>query len=279
MEWLCDEYGIRHFHLTDSEANLPFSRVTSLAGELVKRDLGTSLTWAMYATPQPFDLAATHLLFASGLRLVKLSVDHFASEQLRCLGRAHSETSIHKTLQGLRHMEPRLGVSASVLFGAPGESDATIAYAVRHMRNYAVAGVEFYYNTGIRLYPGTRFFEQWESGALEAARCYGDGLRDRGISPLVYCSPTEPRTLARHIASEVQGYDNIRSLGPPQDPRLDSAFRMLAVAAMSWRRGDLKSAQLALANIPLEAHNGRESVRAALQYEREHRTRQARRWQ
>jgi radical SAM superfamily enzyme YgiQ (UPF0313 family) len=246
MQWLLSEYGIRHFHLTDSEANLPFSRLQALASVIRGRRLHDRVTWTVYATPAPFDTSALEELCVAGLRCIKLSIDHFAPAQLRSLGKVHSEQSIHRLLEALREAPAALSVSASILFGAPGETLSTINYAAEKIREYSDSRVLFYYNVGLRLYPGTPLFKDWWEGRLDATLCHGPGCADGGLSPLIYCAPAPPRVLCRKIEDDLAACPNARLIAASRSAASDESLRLLHVAAGAWFRGDTGAAVAAL---------------------------------
>jgi hypothetical protein len=269
MQWMLSKYRVRHFHLTDSEANLPFSRMTALAAVIARRRLGNKLAWTAYVTPVPFEVEAIPSLLAGGLRSIKVSIDHFAPSQLKSLGKVHTEESICRLLDAIVEVRGSLQVSASILFGAPGETISTIDYAVDKIRRYSSGGITFYYNVGIRLYPGTPLFEDWRKSRLDARSCYGPGVIDGGISPLVYCAPGAPRVLSRKIADGLEGCRNARSIAPWRATDADESLRLLHVAAASWHRGDLDSAVAVLDRLGISERTSSNVVRSAFRVERE----------
>jgi hypothetical protein len=171
-------------------------------------------------------------------------------------------------LSALAEGKPSLKVSASVLFGAPGESLSTIEYAIRYIREYAAKGIEFYYNVGLRLYPGTPLFNDWSQGRLDSRLCYGPGRFDDGQSPLIYCAPGSPRIVARRIADAVSHFANVRSIAISRSANDDETLRLLHVATASWHRGNVIAASRILGGLGIRTTEGTDFESAILGTER-----------
>jgi radical SAM superfamily enzyme YgiQ (UPF0313 family) len=238
FEWLLNEYGVCDFHLTDSEINLPFARLKALAEEILRRDLGQRISWSAYATPHPFDTDQLGMLSASGLKLLKFSADHFHSSQLASLGKHYTDSQVIKLLDAFCNAKC-VNASVGLLFGAPGETNETIDFAIRQMKYFAARGIIFYYSAGVRIYPGTSLYMDWRNGSLNSEFCYGPGKVDDCRSPMVYCEPYAPRQLARLIARRCDGSVGIRRLATYRDAPNDDLLRMAYVALAMWHRGDL----------------------------------------
>lgn len=266
MEYLFEQYNIHSYHLTDSEANLPFSRLRALAAEISRRRLGNVLSWTVYATPAPFPVDELPLLVAGGLRSLKLSVDHFWPAQLKSLGRVHTEKAIHTLLTALSAFSGSLKVTASILFGAKGESAESIRYAADHMKAYADEGIIFYYNPGIRIYPGTRIYTDWISGALDPAHCYGSGKDDDALSPLVYCSPDSPQALSKMLYEAFREHTNIHGIDSGRPISGDEPLRKINIAFSKWYSGNVKEA-VALLQELMPGTDGSNIYKRMIEYE------------
>ena len=254
MLWLMDEYNIRDFHLTDSEANLPFSRLRLLALAIIDRNMGNKITWTVYSTPWPFDLNSISLLVESGLKSIKLSIDHFVDDQLLNLGRTHKEKNIHDLLEALISAQLQIDVSGSILFGAPGETLESIGYAISQIEKYSKQGVTFYYNTGLRVYQGTPLYDNWKNGYFKKM-FYGPGLIDDAQSPLVFCSPESPRILAKKIDDVLLKNPYVRGIDSGRSIESNQILRLINVALSRWFKGDILSAE----NIIRDLHLPRNS--------------------
>ncbi len=269
MEWMFHEYAVTDFHLTDSEANLPFSKISTIAEEIIHRNLGDKIKWTMYSTPHPWDIGIIPLLIKAGMRGIKLSVDHFVDRQLKKLGRTHKEKQIHKVLDAFAAYSDKLHISCSILLGGPEETLESIAHAANYMIHYAKKGILFYYNVGIRIYPGTPLHDDWKNGQLNAAHLYGFGLNDDAISPLVYSSPSPSRILTKKLQQEFESYANIRGIEMGRLKHLDDHLRLLMIALAEWYKGNVEETTIILKKLNIYLTTNANLVEKILLYERE----------
>jgi hypothetical protein len=184
----------------------------------------------------------------------------------------HTEASIHRLLTALAAKPASLQVSVSMLFGAPGETLATVDYATRWIKEYADAGIVFYYNVGLRIYPGTRLFCDWQQGRLDRRMCFGPGLADGGLSPVVYCAAGPPRVLTGRIAQALVDCANARRLAAYRSAAFDESLRLVHVAAANWHRGDVASAATAVRDLGIGITRDSQAMEAALRLEQDLRT-------
>lgn len=269
MEWVMNEYNISEFHLTDSEANLPFSKITDIAEEIIKRKLGEKIKWTMYSTPYPWNIETIPKLIKAGMSGIKLSVDHFFDQQLKSLGRTHNEKQIQKILTALDAYKEKVTISCSILLGAPGETISSIKYASKQMMYFAEKGFIFYYNVGIRLYPGTLLYDQWKQEQMKPENLFGSGLSDDGISPLVYCVPKEPRVLTKELTSIFFRYPNIRGIESGRPQSLDPYLRRVTMIIFNWYKGDITMVNKLLKPLNLNLTTNANLIDKILTYERE----------
>lgn len=237
MEFAMRHYGLQVFHLADSEANVPFSRLTDLADEIVRRGLDGHLLWTAYLNVKPFDTAAIPLLSRSGLYRFKFALDHFHDSMLKSYHKNFREDDIAQLLDGFAPYLRQTQFYAGVLLGGPGESEETLACAVQRMKEEAARGFTFYYNVGVRVYPGTPFAEQWQRAA-DPTHYYGPGLHDGAVSPLVYCAPQAPRPLAARLESVFA--DTPRVFRMNQEKILEigyEGYRRYLIAWHAWLAG------------------------------------------
>lgn len=250
MEFAQRHYGARVFHLTDSEANIPFSRLTDLADEILRRGLGDRILWTAYLNVRPFEPEAVPLLAASGLYRLKFAFDHFHDEMLRSYHKNFREADLTRLLTGLALHAQRVQVMAGILLGGPGETEETLAYAVQRMEAEASRGIVFYYNTGVRVYPGTPYAARW-AAAPDEPGYFGPGRKDGGISPLVYCAPLPPRLLAARLELRFANIPGIFRMSQVRSCTLGyEGYRRFLVAWHAWLRGCQGEAAAVLDGIP-----------------------------
>lgn len=251
MEFAYEHYGTTSFHLADPEANLPFSRLTALAEEILRRDLAGRIKWTAYLNVRPFDADSLPLLLRSGMCRLKFAVDHFHDAVIAGYGKNYRERDVLELLERLAPYVAATKVMLSILFGGPGETEETLAHAVARIRSFSRRGFVFYYNAGVRVYPGTPL-EALAARPEAADHLYGPG-RDAGPTlPLVYCAPCPPRELARRLeevfASDPNVFRMNLEIALPPD-----GYRLFLVAWHRWLDGRPEEARALLERIgPLD---------------------------
>lgn len=258
MEFSYRRYGIRIFHLADSEANLPFERLISLSEELIRRKLNEEILWTAYLNARPFETEAIPLLAEAGLYRFKFAFDHFDDRMLKSYKKNFRERDLVKLLDGFEPFLGKVQLYAGILLGGPKEDEATIQYAIRRMKEHARRGFTFYYNVGVRIYPGTPFGLQ--DYANEAGSFYGPGKDDGGISTLVYCSPDSPRRLASRLEKIFAGTPRIFRMNREKTTDVEyEEYRRFLVAWNAWLDGRSNEAMQILEQVE-GLHRLREGV-------------------
>ena len=132
----------------------------------------------------------------------------------------------------------------------PGESEESLSYASRRMQDYTANGFTFYYNVGVRIYPGTPYAEQWKQSQSKKGY-YGPGQEDEALSPLVYCAPESPRVLAAELEKRFENNPNIFRMNQERVPLIGyEAYRKYLVAWQAWLYGREEEAAAILDSIP-----------------------------
>jgi radical SAM superfamily enzyme YgiQ (UPF0313 family) len=144
--------GIDHFHLCDSEFNLPPEHATSVCREIAERDLGSKIRWYAYCSPVPFDDEIASAFHRAGCAGINFGVDSGDSTMLRRLGRDFSVEDLSRTAE-ICHRKDFVFMY-DLLLGGPGESRDSLRNTVETMKRISPSriGVSF----GVRIYPGTR---------------------------------------------------------------------------------------------------------------------------
>lgn len=237
IEFTFRRYGVRVFHLADSEANIPFQRFIDLAEALISRNLHEEILWTAYLNVKPFDTQAIPLLHTSGLYRFKFAFDHFSDQMLHSYHKNFREKDLEKLLDGFEPYGHQIQLYAGILLGGPGETEETLQYAVRRMKEHTRKGWTFYYNVGVRVYPGTPFGQRFLASP-EASDYYGPGKADAGISPLIYCSPQAPRLLARRLEKTFADTPRVFRMNKERSLAIGyEGFRRFMVAWHAWLDG------------------------------------------
>lgn len=247
IEFAFRQYGIRVFHLADSEANIPFQRFVDFAETLIARNLHEEVLWTAYLNVKPFDTQAIPLLHKSGLYRFKFAFDHFSDDMLRSYHKNFREKDLERLLAGFAPYQGQLQLYAGILLGGPGETEETLQYAVRRMKEHTRKGWTFYYNVGVRVYPGTPFGQSFLAFP-EASSYYGPGKADAGMSPLVYCTPQAPRLLARRLEKTFASTPRVFRMNKERTLAIGyEGFRRFMVAWHAWLDGRYQEAAHVLA--------------------------------
>ncbi|WP_222125205.1 B12-binding domain-containing radical SAM protein [Paenibacillus xylanexedens] len=250
MEFSLLHYGIQVFHLADSEANLPFRRLTDLAKEILRRGLEKYILWTAYLNVKPFDTSAIPLLISAGLYRFKFAIDHFHNNMLTSYNKNFREKDIEVLLDKFQPFLNQTQFYAGILLGGPGENEETLNYAARRMQDYTARGFTFYYNVGVRIYPGTPYAELWKK-SRDKQGYYGPGQADEALSPLVYCAPESPRVLAAKLEKRFEDDPNVFRMNQERVPLVGyEAYRKYLVAWQAWLVGREEEAASILDSIP-----------------------------
>lgn len=180
--------GAERVMLADGELNTPYSDVHEHTLRLIG-DAG--LSWRAYCLarrPSPELLQAMRRSRCEG---VLLTVDSAADQVLTQIARPGAADTMLAALDD--YVTAGLPVTASLLFGLPGETDATLAQTFALVRAYPQ--VTFTYSCGARIYPSAPLAER-------ARRHPEHVYRERDDDPLavaVYSEPCPPWELAARV--------------------------------------------------------------------------------
>lgn len=147
--------GITHYHLCDSEFNLPREHAVEICRELISRNLGGKIQWYTYASPAPFDDELARLMKSAGCAGINFGVDSGNYNMLKTLGRDFMPSDINFATRLCR--KHRIQVMLDLLIGGPGETRKTVRETIKFVKevNPDRIGVAM----GVRVYPGTPFSE------------------------------------------------------------------------------------------------------------------------
>jgi len=146
------EMGIDHFHLCDSEFNIPGEHAIGICLELIARGLGDKVRWYTYASPVPFSRELAVLCLKAGCAGIDFGVDSGCDAMLRRLGRDFTVADISRAAdvchrQGMVFMY-------DLLLGAPGETRESLKETIETMKRLSPDRVGT--SLGVRIVPGTK---------------------------------------------------------------------------------------------------------------------------
>jgi radical SAM superfamily enzyme YgiQ (UPF0313 family) len=147
-------WGAKHWFITDSVFNEPLEHAKAICREIVRR--GLDLSWSAYFNPRHFDDELAALLAASGCRDVEFGTDSGSDRMLKALKKGFTAAQLRTAAALCR--KHRLRTCQSLLFGAPGEDEESVAETLALMDalnpNAVIA------MTGIRIMAGTELERQ-----------------------------------------------------------------------------------------------------------------------
>ncbi len=197
LGWLSKQ-GARRVILADGELNgLSQDHADRVIRLLQKYDL----SWRAYCLPTLPTGDQIRRIRQSRCESLLLTVDSGSNSLLRNIGRPVDAARIRVSID--RHLAAEIYIEASILFGLPGETHATIEETIRLIHAYPE--VVFNYACGARLYPNTPL------AAHARERGWDHVYRAAPGDPLdiaVYCEPEAPWRLRPYLESALQGANN-----------------------------------------------------------------------
>ena len=224
IESLQRDYGSHPIFFVDSILNFPPGHLEGICEELLRRRL--RLRWSGYATPVKLGMEQARLMARAGCEGVELGSDAAEDGQLRHLGKSFDAATVWRANDALK--AAGLRVCHSVIFGAPGETEASVRAtcgALRAMRPTAVVAM-----TGVRLYPGTPLTE----GLIAAGRV---ARADVGLTPAFYIESAVAGFLPGYLRQQAHAAGNwvLPGLAAPLLPASQRLLRALGVSGPLWR--------------------------------------------
>jgi radical SAM superfamily enzyme YgiQ (UPF0313 family) len=209
-----DEHGVEHVTFVDSVFNEPEDHAIGVATAM--DGLRPRVRWTAFFHPVFHDPRFFDLLVRSGCEGVDLGADSLSPTVLRRLRKGFTPEQAVAFCDGCRKAGLKLNVS--LLFGAPGETDETIAQTFdavdRCDPDSVTAGI------GIRLYPGARVTRELvEDGRVDPSEV--------GAETVYYVSEHVQETLI-HTISEAARRDRrwiVPGLGVNYNPRFLQRLR------------------------------------------------------
>ena len=224
IEALQQEYGPHPIFFVDSILNFPSGHVEALCEEILLR--GLKLRWSCYATPLKLDRHQAGLMARAGCEGIELGSDAVDDGQLHRLAKSFNAAVVE---QANRYcMDAGLKVCQTLIFGAPGETPASIratCQALHRMQPTAVVAM-----TGVRLYPGTQITNSLISeGKLKP--------EDVGLMPAFYIEPEVADFLPAFLRRQAHKAGNwiLPGLVAPLLPPSQRILRGLGISGPLWR--------------------------------------------
>ncbi len=196
--------GIDHFHLCDSEFNVPVEHAREVCGKLIDRGLGERVRWYTYATPAGFDAELATAMRAAGCAGVNFGADSGDERMLAVLGRDFRAADVEVTARACR--KNGLACMFDLLLGGPGETRESVRCSIEAMKHISPDRVGI--SQGVRIYPGTRLAAMVRAtGPIEANPNLRGAVHGNEslLRPLHYLSAELGDDAAQYTAALVGG--------------------------------------------------------------------------
>jgi radical SAM superfamily enzyme YgiQ (UPF0313 family) len=215
---IVDQAGPLTLFFVDSVFNDPGGYHLELAEAILRRSV--KVQWSAFFRPDGISRGELALLQRSGLFALELGSDALTEPTLAGLGKGFTLDDIFATHDNCRALG--LAVAHYIIFGGPGETDATLDEGLRNLDRLE-QGVIFPFS-GLRLLPGTRLYRRaLREGVITSETSL--------LQPVYYFSPAiDPAAMNRRIAAACKG--RRERLFPPAE-----AFSRMAVMRRFGSKG------------------------------------------
>jgi radical SAM superfamily enzyme YgiQ (UPF0313 family) len=195
---------IDHFHLCDSEFNVPTEHAFAVCEELSRRNLGERARWYTYATPAGFTVELARAMRGAGCVGIDFGADSGDDRTLAALGRDFNSSDLGETAEACRGAG--LVFMYDLLLGGPEETRESAARTIELMKQISPDRVGV--SLGVRVYPGTKL-----SGEIRREGPIAENPNLRGVvegnadllKPVYYCSSGLGEEPEEYVASLVGG--------------------------------------------------------------------------
>lgn len=182
-------------YFVDSVFNDPSGHYKKLLEAMLSN--GLNLPWTGFITPASLTESDIRLMVDAGLVAADLGVDAATDQTLAGIGKNFSFADVQRCCRQL--LEQGVFVTTNVMFGGPGETDATVQQGIANLLSLEPAYSVIF--AGIRLFHGAPL--------IETARQQGKIPADwNGIGALYYFAPgIDPERLHEML---LEGFQNSR---------------------------------------------------------------------
>ncbi len=148
------EYNAGYVFFTDSVFNDPTGHYLKVSEALIKA--GNTTPWCAYIRPQGLDRDGLELMTKAGMSAMELGTDAASDATLAGLNKGFTFDEVLRTDE----LAKELGIPCAhfIIFGGPGEDDATLAEGLKNIEK--LGGSVVFAFPGIRILPGTTIFDR-----------------------------------------------------------------------------------------------------------------------
>jgi radical SAM superfamily enzyme YgiQ (UPF0313 family) len=236
--------GLRDIEFVDNVFNSPYAHAMAISEGLARLRHGARLQ-SIEMNPACMDDELLGAMEHAGFVAVGITVESAADPVLAGLGKGFTAGDVRRVARMVRrHRIPCLWI---FMLGGPGETWETVRETLRFAREEIRSTDVAFFNTGIRVYPGTEL--------EEIARREGVLSLDsaRMLEPVFYCSPgVDAGWMAREVREAVRSNMNFvdgDSLALSWLSSINRVGHALGLRPPLWRRARLIRRGLRLAGV------------------------------
>ena len=177
FEYLKNNFNTKYFFIVDSVFNHSEKHVKDICLEIINRKL--KIKWSAYLRPKFHSLEIFELMQKAGCKSIELGTDALAEPTLRSMKKGFTIDDVHIFCEQIK----KVGIAFchSLIFGAPGETEESIATTVKNVQATKPTAVLAF--AGIRILPQTTLADYCiQSGYLKSE----DEIT---IEPVFYIEP------------------------------------------------------------------------------------------
>lgn len=224
IAYLARGHGTRDVFIVDSSFNADEGHMARVCRAISSRRTGVRLS--CYLAPKVSDPSLFGMLADAGCVAVDFGTDSGSDRMLGSLGKGFGADDVRRASAACR--AAGIDFCHSLLFGGPGETEATVAETVRLMDEIAPTAVVAM--TGVRVYPGTPMAR---TAVAEGLIAEGESL----LGPRFYFAGGDPARLLRCVGAAAAARRNWflpgeRDWSAAPGPRL---LRLVHRAGPLWR--------------------------------------------
>ena len=236
--------GMRDIEFVDSVFNAPWEHAMRVC-EALSQVRHKARLQCLELNPRDFDDALVTAMERAGFVGMGITLESASDQVLAGLGKGFTSRQAHDAAAVVRrHRIPCVWI---FLFGGPGETQETVRQTLRFAEEQIRPGDLAFFNTGLRIYPGT---------GLEAiAREQGLLSRPRGemLTPDFYLAPGLDAGWIdqelRKATTRRMNFITIDTLGLPFLPTVNKIMCRLGVRPPYWRHTQMLRRMLRLAGM------------------------------
>lgn len=215
---------IDYLYFVDDIFNYPPEFAMELCRAMI--DARLAINWSAFINPGYVDRPLFEVMAAAGCDAVEFGSESGAPAMLKALGKSFGVGEVRNASRLCRELE--LDFAHYILFGGPGESEATVLETFALMDEVAPTAVIAM--TGIRIFPGTPLYRQaLAEGVITAETSL--------LEPVFYISPLIGERLAPLVAGEALKRRNwaIPGLEINMSDAMFAAMRHFQVKGPLWK--------------------------------------------